>query len=84
MTSLSRMTKFVNAETKCSAGAAGNFLASINQLSPNAFKAVIDIDVLGSYNTLKATLPSLVRSAARNECDGRSCKCNAEEDDNAG
>ena len=53
-----------------SAGAAGNFLASINQLSANAFKSVIDIDVLGSYNTLKATLPHLVTSAAAHNSDG--------------
>ncbi|KAL1956762.1 hypothetical protein VTO42DRAFT_6815 [Malbranchea cinnamomea] len=52
------------------AGAAGNFLASINQLSPNAFKAVMDIDVLGSYNTLKATIPYLVESAAKHKTDG--------------
>lgn len=48
-----------------SAGAAGNFLASINQLSTNAFKAVMDIDVLGSYNTFKATIPYLVDSAEK-------------------
>ncbi|KAL8730578.1 MAG: hypothetical protein Q9181_004617 [Wetmoreana brouardii] len=53
------------------AGAAGNFLASINQLSPNAFKSVIDIDVLGSYNTLKATLPALVASATKHKSDGK-------------
>ncbi|KAL8945839.1 MAG: hypothetical protein Q9222_007675 [Ikaeria aurantiellina] len=53
------------------AGAAGNFLASINQLSPNAFKSVIDIDVLGSYNTLKATLPALVASAKKHKSDGK-------------
>ncbi|KAL8865746.1 MAG: hypothetical protein Q9174_006720 [Haloplaca sp. 1 TL-2023] len=53
------------------AGAAGNFLASINQLSPNAFKSVIDIDVLGSYNTLKATLPALVASAQKHSSDGK-------------
>ena len=53
------------------AGAAGNFLASINQLSVNAFKSVMDIDVLGSYNTLKATLPYLVESAQRNKSDGK-------------
>jgi len=34
------------------------------QLSPNAFKSVIDIDVLGSFNTLKAVLPHLQSSAA--------------------
>lgn len=52
-----------------SAGAAGNFLASINQLSANAFKSVIDIDVLGSYNTLKATIPYLVESAKKHRMD---------------
>ncbi|OAX83179.1 hypothetical protein ACJ72_02470 [Emergomyces africanus] len=52
------------------AGAAGNFLASIDQLSVNAFKSVMDIDVLGSYNTLKATIPYLVQSAAKHRSDG--------------
>ncbi|KAI1926110.1 peroxisomal 2 4-dienoyl-CoA reductase sps19 [Ophidiomyces ophidiicola] len=52
------------------AGAAGNFLASIEQLSTNAFKSVIDIDVLGSYNTLKATLPHIMKSAAKHKSDG--------------
>ncbi|RYO80177.1 hypothetical protein DL766_001296 [Monosporascus sp. MC13-8B] len=48
------------------AGAAGNFVAPISGLSANAFKSVIDIDVLGTYNTVKATMPYLVESAARN------------------
>ena len=52
------------------AGAAGNFLAPIAQLSENAFKTVIDIDVLGSYNTLKACLPHLVQSAQKHKSDG--------------
>ncbi|EMD92759.1 hypothetical protein COCC4DRAFT_32455 [Bipolaris maydis ATCC 48331] len=52
------------------AGAAGNFLASIDQLSANAMKSVIDIDVLGSYNTVKATLPYLVESAAKHRTNG--------------
>ena len=56
---------------KKSAGAAGNFLASITQLSTNAMKSVIDIDVLGSYNTLKATLPHLLASAAKSKQDGK-------------
>ncbi|KAK5312880.1 peroxisomal 2 4-dienoyl-CoA reductase sps19 [Exophiala xenobiotica] len=46
-------------------GAAGNFLAPIVQLSDNAFKTVLDIDLLGSWNTLKATVPHLLASAAR-------------------
>lgn len=31
-------------------------------MSPNAFKSVIDIDVLGTFNTVKATIPHLLRS----------------------
>ncbi|KAG6849183.1 hypothetical protein H0H93_010640 [Arthromyces matolae] len=38
-------------------GAAGNFLAPISGLSENAFRTVIEIDTLGSYNTMKATIP---------------------------
>lgn len=56
-----------------SAGAAGNFLASINQISVNAFKSVMDIDVLGSYNTLKATIPHLLESAKKHRVDSKSC-----------
>lgn len=47
----------------CIAGAAGNFLAPMSQLSANAFKTVIDIDLIGSYNTAKACMPHLVASA---------------------
>ncbi|KAJ4176682.1 peroxisomal 2 4-dienoyl-CoA reductase sps19 [Fusarium falciforme] len=47
------------------AGAAGNFLASIKELSANAFKSVMDIDVLGSYNAFKATASYLADSAAK-------------------
>ncbi|KAK4936324.1 peroxisomal 2 4-dienoyl-CoA reductase sps19 [Elasticomyces elasticus] len=47
------------------AGAAGNFLAPISQLSPNAFKSVMDIDVMGSYNVTKLALPHLVASAKK-------------------
>ncbi|MCJ1418704.1 hypothetical protein MMC32_005054 [Xylographa parallela] len=53
------------------AGAAGNFLAPMRQLSTNAFKSVIDIDVLGSYNTLKATIPQLMKAAAASRADGK-------------
>ena len=31
-------------------------------MSSNAFKAVMDIDVLGTFNTIKATIPHLLRS----------------------
>ncbi|WWC91640.1 uncharacterized protein L201_006586 [Kwoniella dendrophila CBS 6074] len=43
-------------------GAAGNFLAPIQGLSSNAFKTVIDIDLLGTYRTIKATLPYIRES----------------------
>ena len=56
------------------AGAAGNFLAPIRSLSPNAFKSVIDIDVLGSYNTAKVTLPYVIASAERHKANGKTCR----------
>lgn len=49
-----------------SAGAAGNFISPLSALSPNGFKAVIEIDTIGTFNTIKATIPYLVQSAARN------------------
>lgn len=58
--------------TRLSAGAAGNFLASVDDLSVNAFKAVIDIDLMGSWITVKATLPHLLESAERHRNDGKS------------
>jgi peroxisomal 2,4-dienoyl-CoA reductase len=55
----------------CRAGAAGNFLAPLGQLSSNAFRAVVEIDLIGSFNTLRAALPHLRASAARHRTDGR-------------
>lgn len=43
-------------------GAAGNFMSDFNHLSANAFKTVVDIDLLGSFNTVKACYPELVKS----------------------
>ncbi|KAF8884144.1 2,4-dienoyl-CoA reductase [Infundibulicybe gibba] len=37
-------------------GAAGNFLAPISGLSENAFRTVMEIDTLGTFNTIKATI----------------------------
>jgi len=37
------------------AGAAGNFPAPVLGMSANAFKAVIDIDLLGTFNTFRAS-----------------------------
>lgn len=40
-------------------GAAGNFLAPAERLSPNGFKTVIDIDLLGSFNAARAAFDQL-------------------------
>jgi len=39
--------------------AAGNFLASASDLSPNGFKSVVDIDLLGTFNTFRLAFPKL-------------------------
>lgn len=44
------------------AGAAGNFVCDFMNLSPNAFKSVVSIDLLGSFNTVKAATPALLKS----------------------
>jgi len=43
-------------------GAAGNFLAPAAQLSPNAFKSVMDIDTRGTFNASRLCFPHLSRS----------------------
>jgi NAD(P)-dependent dehydrogenase (short-subunit alcohol dehydrogenase family) len=45
-------------------GAAGNFLARADQLSPNGFKAVVDIDLLGTFNVARAAYSRLTRPGA--------------------
>ncbi len=40
-------------------GAAGNFLASADQLTPGGFKAVVDIDLLGSFHACQAAFDQL-------------------------
>ncbi len=40
-------------------GAAGNFPCPAEQLSPGGFKAVVDIDLLGSFNTCRAAFDQL-------------------------
>lgn len=47
------------------AGAAGNFLAPSAQMSANAFAAVIGIDLLGSFNTFRASHEHLRKPGAR-------------------
>lgn len=43
-------------------GAAGNFLAPIENISPKGFKTVMDIDLVGTYHTVKASLEHLKKS----------------------
>ncbi|KAK9469287.1 hypothetical protein V1512DRAFT_255916 [Lipomyces arxii] len=43
-------------------GAAGNFLADFRHLSSNAFRTVVEIDLLGSYNTVKAAQDQLIKN----------------------
>src|SRR5690606_24885753 len=45
-------------------GAAGNFIAPAAELSPNGFKAVVDIDLLGTFNVLRAAYQHLTRPGA--------------------
>jgi 2,4-dienoyl-CoA reductase [(3E)-enoyl-CoA-producing], peroxisomal len=40
-------------------GAAGNFICLAENLSPNGFGAVVDIDLKGTFNVSKAALPHL-------------------------
>lgn len=40
-------------------GAAGNFPALAVDMSPNGFKSVVDIDLLGTYHVLRAAYPLL-------------------------
>jgi len=45
-------------------GAAGNFPASVLEMSPNAFRSVVDIDLLGTYHVLRAAHPLLRKPGA--------------------
>ena len=45
-------------------GAAGNFPAAVTGMSANGFKAVIDIDLLGTFNTCRAAFEHLRQPGA--------------------
>ena len=49
-------------------GAAGNFPAPVMGMSANGFKAVIDIDLLGTFNTVRAAYPFLEKPGASVLC----------------
>ena len=40
-------------------GAAGNFLCAANEMSANAFRTVVDIDLVGSFNAARAAFEQL-------------------------
>lgn len=46
------------------AGAAGNFMAPAVGISPNGFKTVVDIDLLGTYNVFRAAFDVVQRPGA--------------------
>jgi NAD(P)-dependent dehydrogenase (short-subunit alcohol dehydrogenase family) len=48
----------------CLAGQAGNFPAGAAQMSANAFKSVIDIDLLGTFNVFRAAVHEAKRPGA--------------------
>src|SRR5262245_7516633 len=43
-------------------GAAGNFLCRAEDMSPNGFKTVVDIDLIGSFNASRAAFSQLKES----------------------
>jgi NAD(P)-dependent dehydrogenase (short-subunit alcohol dehydrogenase family) len=45
-------------------GAAGNFLAPVVGMSANAFKTVVDIDLIGTFNVLRASFAYLKKPGA--------------------
>lgn len=45
-------------------GAAGNFPAMVNGMSANAFKSVVDIDLVGTFNVLRTAYPYLRKPGA--------------------
>ncbi len=45
-------------------GAAGNFLASAVGMSPNAFRTVVDIDLIGTFHVLRASYAFLRKPGA--------------------
>ena len=45
-------------------GAAGNFLSPVVGLSPNGFKTVVDIDLIGTFNVFKASWDYITKPGA--------------------
>lgn len=45
-------------------GAAGNFVAAVNAQSSNGFRVVVDIDLIGTFNVVRAAYPHLTKPGA--------------------
>lgn len=45
-------------------GAAGNFVAAVNAQSSNGFRVVVDIDLIGAFNVMRAAYPHLTKPGA--------------------
>ncbi len=45
-------------------GAAGNFPALAAEMSPNGFRSVVDIDLMGTYHVMRAAFPFLTKPGA--------------------
>jgi NAD(P)-dependent dehydrogenase (short-subunit alcohol dehydrogenase family) len=45
-------------------GAAGNFPATVNGMSANAFRSVVEIDLIGTFHVMKAGFPYLKKPGA--------------------
>jgi len=45
-------------------GAAGNFLAKVNDMSANAIRSVVEIDLLGTFHVMKASFDHLKKPGA--------------------
>jgi NAD(P)-dependent dehydrogenase (short-subunit alcohol dehydrogenase family) len=45
-------------------GAAGNFIATVMGMSANAFRAVVDIDLMGTFHVMQAVYPYLKKPGA--------------------
>lgn len=59
-----RMREALGAIDVLVSGAAGNFPASALGMSPNGFRAVVDIDLIGTYHVMRAGYEALKRPGA--------------------
>lgn len=63
-TGLARVEQAFGAFDVLISGAAGNFPATVNGMSANAFRSVIEIDLMGTFHVMKAAYPHLKKPGA--------------------